>query len=73
MAALIRAAAPRVSPCRWAVVLNTEAEFPAVRVLAMLTKKTGVTVVPFTNLLRAEEWLRENPAALTTTAKPRAM
>jgi hypothetical protein len=46
MAALIRAVGPRVSPCRWAVVPNTEAELPAVRVLALLTKQSGVTVEP---------------------------
>lgn len=63
LAGLIRSRADQLAPCRWAVVLNTEEEFPAVRVLALLTQKTGVKVVPFTNLLRAEQWLREATAA----------
>jgi hypothetical protein len=58
LAALIRSRAGRLAPCRWAVVAGCEEDFPAVRVLALLTEKTGVKVIGFTDLTRAEQWAR---------------
>ena len=62
-AALIRSRARWIGPCRWAVVAGGEEDFPAVRMLALLTRGSGVTITPFTNLSRAEEWLRETVTA----------
>jgi hypothetical protein len=60
VAAVIRSHAPRIAPCRWAVVVTTEEDLAAARVLALLTRGTGVSVAPFTSLSSAEQWASES-------------
>jgi hypothetical protein len=59
LAALIRIRAPRLGPCRWAVVVDAEEGLLAVRALALLTRGSGVTVAPFTDPTQAEHWARD--------------
>jgi hypothetical protein len=57
VAARIRSHAELLAPCRWAVLVPSEEEFGAVRVWALLTKRSGVEVAPFTSATRARAWL----------------
>ena len=55
---LIKARANRLSPCRWAVMVRSEADFALVRVWAMALQDTGVVMEPFTVFDRANSWAR---------------
>jgi hypothetical protein len=57
VAARVRSHAESLAPCKWAVVVASEEEFGAVRTWALLVRRAGVEVAPFTSATRARAWL----------------
>lgn len=59
----LRTVAPLIAPCRWAVVVPSEAGFGIVEMWALLTDGCGVEIAPFTEMGRALEWTNQTRRA----------
>lgn len=52
----LRSTAHLIAPCRWAIVVPSEAAFGIVEMWSLLTDGCGVEIAPFTEMDRALEW-----------------